>query len=80
MTGVLLDIHVIMDVLLAGPPYVEAAARILALAEQGEARGHVCAASVDTLDYILSKSLWSQDRTYPPARPLPSPQSCGRRR
>jgi len=57
VAGVLLDIHVILDVLLARPPYVEAAVRILALAERGEVRGHVCAASVDTLDYILRKSL-----------------------
>ncbi|MFZ5484078.1 MAG: PIN domain-containing protein [Pseudomonadota bacterium] len=51
-----IDLNVLLDVLLDREPHVEHSSRVLALLEQGLAEGYFCAASVDTLDYILTKA------------------------
>lgn len=54
---VLLDTNIILDVLLAREPHVEASARVLALAERGVLAGFISASSVTTLAYLAGKAV-----------------------
>lgn len=57
MPKLLIDLNVILDVLLKRSPHAEASAQVLALAERGRIDARICAASVDTLEYILLEVL-----------------------
>jgi len=54
---VLVDTNVVLDVLLAREPFVGAAAQIFGLIERSELEGLLCATTVTTVDYLVSKSL-----------------------
>lgn len=54
---VLVDTNVVLDVLLARKPFVDAAARLFGLIEQSRLEGLLCATTVTTVDYLLSQSL-----------------------
>ncbi len=54
---VIVDTNVVLDVLLARQPFAAAAARLFALAEQSRIEAFVCATTVTTVDYLLSRSL-----------------------
>lgn len=53
---VLLDTNVLLDALLARPPFVRDAARIFALAERQAITGLVSAISVPTVHYVISRA------------------------
>lgn len=53
---VAIDLNVILDVLLDRKPHVEHSSLALAYVEKGMVEGCFCAASVDTLDYLLTKA------------------------
>jgi predicted nucleic acid-binding protein len=53
--NVLFDTNVILDVLLEREPFVDAAAKLFALVDNGRIRGSVCATTVTTVFYIASK-------------------------
>lgn len=53
---VLIDLNVILDVLMDRQPHAEMSARVLAQVETGRVEGYCCAASFDTLDYLLAKA------------------------
>lgn len=53
---VLFDTNVILDVLLARQPFVADAAQLLGMAERREIDGFVCATTVTTIYYLLSKA------------------------
>jgi predicted nucleic acid-binding protein len=57
MPKLLIDLNVILDVLLKRSPHAEASTQVLALAERGQIDARICAASVDTLEYLLTKTL-----------------------
>ncbi len=50
------DTNVVLDVLLDRAPHSAASSIVLALAEKGRIEGLVCATSVTTLHYIVSKA------------------------
>ena len=51
-----LDTNVVLDVLLEREGFVEPASRLFALAEAHLLEGVVCATTVTTLDYLISKA------------------------
>jgi len=53
---VLIDTNVILDVLLNRAPFVELSANIVSSVEMREIEGYLCATTVTTLDYLISKS------------------------
>lgn len=53
---VLIDTNVILDVLLNRAPFVELSANIVSSVETREIEGYLCAATVTTLGYLISKS------------------------
>lgn len=53
---VLIDTNVILDVLLNRAPFVELSANIVSSVETREIEGYLCATTVTTLDYLISKS------------------------
>ncbi|TVQ40390.1 MAG: PIN domain-containing protein [Spirochaetaceae bacterium] len=53
--NVLFDTNVILDVLLAREPYVEAAAKLFALVDNGPISGMICATTLTTVFYIAAK-------------------------
>lgn len=53
---VLFDTNVILDLLLARPPFVADAAQLLGMAERREIDGFVCATTVTTIYYLFSKA------------------------
>lgn len=53
---VLIDLNVILDVLMDRQPHAEMSTRVLALVETGRVDACCCAASFDTLDYLLAKA------------------------
>ena len=59
---IIVDTNVVLDVLLARKPFVEAAARLFALVEQSRIEGLLCATTVTTIDYLLTQSLPSPER------------------
>ena len=54
---VLFDTNIILDVLLDREPFVEDALYLLTLVERSEITGFVCATTVTTIYYLLSKAL-----------------------
>ncbi len=54
---VLVDTDVVLDLLLDRPPFVEAAAGVLALVERSRIEGFLCATTITTIDYLLGLSL-----------------------
>jgi len=52
----LLDTNVVLDVLLAREPFVTNAREIMALVEQKEVQGYLCATSVTTIHYLMQRS------------------------
>jgi predicted nucleic acid-binding protein len=54
---VIVDTNVVLDVLLARKPFVNAAVRLFGLIERGQIEGLLCATSLTTLDCLLSQSL-----------------------
>ena len=54
---VLFDVNVILDVLLARKGFVEVSASLMSKVESGGVSGFLCATTVTTLDYLLSKAL-----------------------
>ena len=53
--NVLFDTNVVLDVLLEREPFVDAAAKLFALVDNGRIRGLVCATTVTTIFYIAAK-------------------------
>lgn len=53
---VLFDVNVVLDVLLNRQPFVRDSARVMGLAESGRIEGYLCATTLTTLDYLMSKS------------------------
>lgn len=53
---VLIDLNVILDVLMDRQPHAEMSTKALALVEIGKVDGCLCAASFDTLDFLLAKT------------------------
>ena len=53
---VLIDLNVLLDVLQARQPHAEAAAAVLAAAEQGKIEGWLAAHSITTLYYLYAKA------------------------
>jgi predicted nucleic acid-binding protein len=54
---VLFDTNVVLDVLLARPPYADVAARLLSLVDIGKVEGILCATTVTTTHYIAEKTI-----------------------
>ncbi len=54
---VLVDTNVVLDVLLARKPFVDAAAEIFALVERSELEGFLCATTLTTVDYLITQSI-----------------------
>ena len=54
---VLFDTNVILDLLLDREPFADDAARCFSRVEQGEIEGFLCATTLTTLHYLISKSL-----------------------
>lgn len=53
---VLIDTNVILDVLLNRAPFVEQSANIVSSVETKAIEGYLCATTVTTLDYLISKA------------------------
>lgn len=53
----LFDTNIILDVLLDREPFSDAASFLLSKVEQGEITGFICATTVTTIYYIVSKAL-----------------------
>lgn len=51
----LLDINVILDVVLGREPWVQQAARLLSVVEEGRAQGYVAAHTITTIHYIVAR-------------------------
>lgn len=51
----LLDTNVILDVLLARQPFLQDAASLVALVEQQKIHGYLCATTVTTIGYLMTK-------------------------
>jgi predicted nucleic acid-binding protein len=54
---VLFDTNVVLDHLLEREPFVEAAERLLSLADTGDVDGLLCATTVTTIHYLASKTV-----------------------
>ena len=54
---VLFDINVILDVLLARKDFVELSASLVGMVENKKIEGYLCATTITTLDYLISKAL-----------------------
>ena len=57
------DTNVILDVLLDREPFVEDAFHLLAKVERSEVTGVICATTVTTIYYLVSKSLGTKEAT-----------------
>ncbi len=53
---VLFDTNIILDVLLDRKPFVELSASLVSLVEEKEIKGYLCATTLTTIDYLISKS------------------------
>ena len=53
---VLFDTNIILDVLLDREPFVELSASLVSLVEEKEIKGYLCATTLTTIDYLISKS------------------------
>lgn len=54
---VLFDTNIILDVLLDRAPFVEYSAALLSRVEHKKIEGYLCATTITTLDYLISKAL-----------------------
>lgn len=54
---VLFDINVVLDLLLAREAFVELSANLVGLVENKKIEGYLCATTITTLDYLISKAL-----------------------
>ena len=54
---VLFDTNVVLDVLLDRKPHVDASLALMTQVEQKKIKGYLCANSVTTLDYLITKTL-----------------------
>lgn len=54
---VIVDTNVVLDVLLARKPFVDAAVELFGLIEQSRIEGLLCATTITTIDYLLTQSL-----------------------
>ena len=52
---IMFDTNIILDVLLNRAPFVELAAHLVGLVENNEIEGYLCATTITTIDYLLSK-------------------------
>jgi len=57
---VLVDTNVVLDVLLDREPHVAASAEILSRVESGSVSGWLCATTITTLSYLLTKAAGSK--------------------
>lgn len=55
-----LDINILLDLLLQREPHRHEAARLFQRIEEGRVDGYICATSVDTLHYIMTKEAGRQ--------------------
>ncbi len=55
--SIVVDTNVVLDVLLMRPHFVEPAQSIFRQVESGAVRASVCATTVTTIDYLLSREL-----------------------
>lgn len=53
---ILFDTNIILDVLLNRPPFVELSANLVSSVEKGVLEGFLCATTITTLDYLITKS------------------------
>ncbi len=53
---VLFDTNIILDVLLDREPFVELSAGLVSLVEEKEIKGYLCATTITTIDYLITKS------------------------
>jgi len=53
---ILIDINVILDVLLNRTAFVEESARVMGMVERGIIEGYLCATTLTTLDYLMTKA------------------------
>ena len=58
---VAVDTNVILDVLLYRAPHVKSSKAIMWAAERGEINGLLCATTITTIDYFLSKQLGKRE-------------------
>jgi predicted nucleic acid-binding protein len=54
---VLFDTNIVLDVLLNRSQFVENSAALVSLAEQEVIEGYLCATTITTIDYLVSKSV-----------------------
>lgn len=54
---VVVDTNIVLDVLLEREPFVNAAVDIFSLAEQSKVVAFLCATTITTVDYLLTRSL-----------------------
>jgi len=52
---VLLDTNVVLDLLLAREPFHQNALKLFEKIENGELNGYLCATTITTIDYLISK-------------------------
>jgi len=57
---VLFDTNVILDVLLDRPPFSEPAVQLMSKVEASEIQGFLCATTITTVHYLISKTLGNQ--------------------
>ncbi len=53
---VLFDTNIILDVLLDRELFVELSASLVSLVEEKEIKGYLCATTITTIDYLITKS------------------------
>ena len=54
---VLFDTNIILDVLLDRKPFSEHASYLMSMVERSEVTGYICATTITTIHYLLSKQL-----------------------
>ena len=54
---VLVDTNVVLDVLLARRPFVDASAEVFGLVEHSRIEGLLCATTITTIDYLLTQAM-----------------------
>lgn len=54
---ILVDTNIILDVLLAREPFLEKSKAVFSKVETGEIHGYLCATTITTIDYFLTKAL-----------------------
>ena len=53
---VLFDTNIVLDVLLNREPFVELSVGLLSLVEEKVIKGYLCATTITTIDYLITKS------------------------